>query len=62
MVLIFFSFNELFVVGKSTMSLVLNEFIYALNDVYRDLSFWPQRGVMLIVMEDLQNWRGFPNV
>jgi hypothetical protein len=44
------------------MSFVLNEFICAFNDVYRDLSFWLQRGVMLIVMEDLRNWRGFPNV
>jgi hypothetical protein len=46
--------NELFVIGKSTMSLVLNEYMYAFNDVYRDFIFWPQRGVMLIVMEDLK--------
>jgi hypothetical protein len=44
------------------MSLVLNKFIYAFNDVYNDLSFWPERGVMLIVMEDLKIWRGFPIV
>jgi len=36
------------------MSLVLNEYMYAFNDVYRDFIFWPQRGVMLIVMEDLK--------
>jgi len=36
------------------MSLVLNEYMYAFNDVYRDFIFWPQRAVMLIVMEDLK--------
>jgi hypothetical protein len=36
------------------MSLVLNEYMYAFNDVYMDFIFWPQRGVMLIVMEDLK--------
>ncbi len=48
----FLTCNELYIVGKCIVSIILHEFVYAFNIVYKSLNFWPQSVAMIVVMED----------
>jgi hypothetical protein len=52
--------NELFAIGKSIISLVLCEFVVAMNVFFRKLISWLVGLEMHIVMEDLKN--GLPSI
>ncbi len=54
--------SELFMVGKSIVSLVLHEFVSIVNHVCKNLICWPKIRTMKIVMEEFKLWCGFPNV
>ncbi len=47
----FLTCNELFALGKSIVSVILHEFVYAFNIVYKSLIFWPQGVAMVVVMD-----------
>jgi len=54
--------NELFAIGKSTVSKVLHEFVIAMNFVFKKLIASPIRIEMAIVMENFKQWCGLLNV
>jgi hypothetical protein len=41
--------------GKSIVSLILHEFVYAINQVYSGLMKWPKGPTMTLVMEEFKN-------
>ncbi len=44
--------NELFAMGKSIVSLILHEFVYAINQIYSGLMKWLEGPTMTLVMEE----------
>jgi hypothetical protein len=50
--------NELFVVGKSNVHLMLWEFVHVVNDVFTDQIQWPEGGVLLNVLEGFKDILG----
>ncbi len=54
--------NEFFVVGKSIMFLVLHEFVYAINYMYRGLIYLLKGLAMILVMEKFMELCGLPNI
>jgi len=52
----------LFVIGKSTVSLVLHEFVEAVNITFKKLISWPTRAKLNVVMENFKQWCGLSNV
>jgi hypothetical protein len=47
---------------KSTVSLVLHEFVYVVNSIYRGLISWLEGLAMILVMDEFKQWCGFPSV
>jgi hypothetical protein len=43
--------NELFAMGKSIVSLILREFLYAINQIFSGLMKWPKGPTMTLIME-----------
>jgi hypothetical protein len=43
--------SELFTIGKTTISLVLHEFVKVVNITLRNLISWPMRAKLNVVME-----------
>jgi hypothetical protein len=44
------------------MFLVLHEFVYAVNSIYKGLTSWPQGLATILVMKEFIELCGFPNV
>ncbi len=53
-----FIYLELFVVGKSTIYLILCEVVYAINKVFKSLISWPNGNEMQIIMAYFKTWCG----
>ncbi len=58
---IFNIYSKCFVEQKSTMCLILYEFVYGFNGEYKDLIILPQVGAMSIVTKEIKNWCSLPN-
>jgi len=54
--------NELFAIGKSTMSLVLHEFVEVANITFKKLILWPVGAKMNVVMEGFGHLCGLSSV
>jgi len=54
--------SELFVVGRSTMALVVREVICVVNKVFKRMIFWPTSERMQNVMVSLKARCGLPSV
>ncbi len=50
----FFTYSELFAIGKSTMSFASCEFVFVVNEAYQDLITWPKGRVKAIIMEEFR--------
>jgi hypothetical protein len=58
----FHACNKLFAIRKSTIFLVLHEFVDAFISKYMFLIYWPWGEVMKLVVDEFQAWFGLPNV
>ncbi len=54
--------SEFFAIGQSIVALVLHKVVMAINLVFKKLKTWPMDDKMQVVMFDLKNWCGMPNV
>ncbi len=50
--------NELFIIGKFITSLVLHEFVDAVNVVFNKLISWPTSAKMYLILNDFKLWCG----
>jgi len=48
--------------GKSIVSFILHEFVYAINQVYAGLMKWHEEPTMTLVMEEFLKWCDLPSV
>ncbi len=58
----FLQCSELFIIGKSTVHLVLQEFIYAVNEVFKNQAWWPKCDNMMQMMEGSKDLLGLPKI
>jgi hypothetical protein len=58
----FLACSKKFAIGRSTVSLVIREVIFAINSVYSDALQWPRGAEMRQTMLDFKNWCGMPSV
>jgi hypothetical protein len=58
----FHTCKEFFAIRKSTISLVLHEFVDAFISKYKFLIYWPWGEVMKVVVDEFQAWFGLPNM
>lgn len=54
----FLQCSELFTIGKSMVHLVLQEFIYVVNEVFKNQAWWPQCDNMMQMMEGFKDLLG----
>jgi hypothetical protein len=54
----FLIFYELFIVGKSIMSIVLHEVVFTINRMVKDLISWPCGDEMQVVVVCFKDWCG----
>lgn len=58
----FLVYSELFAISKSTILLMLHEFVEAVNITFMKLISWPTRAELNVVMESFKQWNGLPSV
>ncbi len=54
--------SELFTIKRSTLALMLQEVVRAINVVFKKLMMWPMGDNMQVVMIEFKNWCGMPNL
>ena len=58
----FFAWNEKFVIGRSTVSLVIREVVHAIRTTYNNVVCWPCGVEMRQTMMDFKSWCGMLSV
>lgn len=56
------TYNELFMIGRSTMGLVMWKVVRVVIIVFRSLIFWPMEQKMEVVMMEFKDWHGLPSM
>jgi hypothetical protein len=58
----FLQCSELFVIEKFTIHWILQEFIYAVNEVFKNQAWWPKCDNLMQMMEGFKDLLGLPRI